>query len=252
MRYACLLLLLSCTLSLALCGLANADSVTLSWAPPEGPVAGYKIYYGTKSRSYDYDVDIGNHTSCNVSGLQKGRTYYFAARAYGTDGVKSNYTKELAYSAPVMNTEDVKLWYEAEEGDLYNTFVVPEDSTASDGKFVWTPNGKGNYWRPSRQAGYAEYVFDAPVAGQYVFWGKVLATDIYNNSFFVFVDGDAYALWDTRRSKAWIWDQVSNRGGDNPVTFYLEAGEHTLTIKQREDGTKIDRILITNDLNFLP
>lgn len=30
----------------------------------------------------------------------------------------------------------------------------------------------------------------------------------------------------------------------------LEAGEHTLIIKQRKDGTKIDRILITDDMEY--
>jgi hypothetical protein len=38
------------------------------------------------------------------------------------------------------------------------------------------------------------------------------------------------------------------------TVFYLdlEAEEHTLTIKQREDGTKIDRILVTNDMEYVP
>ena len=252
MRYAFLLLLLSWALSLAPCAVANAESVTLQWESPDGPVAGYKIYYGSKSRKYDYKIDIGNHTSCTISGLQKGKTYYFAASAYAIDGNKSGFSKEIAYTVPVSNPKVVKLWYEAEEGDIYKTFVASADRTASEGQFVWAPNGKGDYLQPSNKAGYAEYVFDAPVAGKYVIWAKVLAADFNHNSFFIFLNGRAYALWDTRVSRAWIWDQVSNRGGNDPVTFYLEAGEHTLTIKQREAGAKIDRILITNDVNFLP
>ena len=38
----------------------------------------------------------------------------------------------------------------------------------------------------------------------------------------------------------------------DPVTYYLEAGQHTLKVKQREDGTKLDRILITDDMQFVP
>ena len=54
------------------------------------------------------------------------------------------------------------------------------------------------------------------------------------------------------KSKEWIWDQVGDRKVSDPVIYYLEPGEHSLIIKQREDGTKIDRILITNDLEFVP
>ena len=34
--------------------------------------------------------------------------------------------------------------------------------------------------------------------------------------------------------------------------YYLEAGDHLLIIKQREDGTKLDQILITGDMYFIP
>ena len=32
--------------------------------------------------------------------------------------------------------------------------------------------------------------------------------------------------------------------------YWLEAGFHSLTIQQREDGIKLDNIVITNDLNL--
>ena len=36
------------------------------------------------------------------------------------------------------------------------------------------------------------------------------------------------------------------------MIYTLSAGEHVLMIKHREDGTKLDRLLITNDLSFVP
>jgi hypothetical protein len=50
-------------------------------------------------------------------------------------------------------------------------------------------------------------------------------------------------------SPSWVWDQAAS---DTTPVFFLEAGVHTLTIKQRESGTKIDRILVTNDLEYVP
>jgi hypothetical protein len=80
----------------------------------------------------------------------------------------------------------------------------------------------------------------------------VFAINTGADSFFVSIDGGDYALWDTKRAETWVWDQVSNRNVANLVIYYLEAGEHTLIIKQREDGTKIDSILITKDLEYAP
>jgi hypothetical protein len=40
------------------------------------------------------------------------------------------------------------------------------------------------------------------------------------------------------------------RDATDPQRYWLEAGSHFLTIKQRDDGTKLDAIVITNDLNL--
>jgi hypothetical protein len=47
----------------------------------------------------------------------------------------------------------------------------------------------------------------------------------------------------------WVWDQVAS---ETAPVFFLEAGEHTLTITQQEAGAKIDRFLVTNDVDFVP
>jgi hypothetical protein len=84
---------------------ANAATVTLAWAKNSEPdIAGYKMHYGTTSGSYDYSVDVGNYTSCTISGLQEGTTYYFAATAYDTDNFESNLSEEFAYKIPAEDS----------------------------------------------------------------------------------------------------------------------------------------------------
>ena len=91
-----------------------------------------------------------------------------------------------------------------------------------------------------------------PASGNYRIWGRIKAADTNDNSFFVSIDGTNEALWDTPVSSTWRWDPVSDRDGDDPVIYFLQAGEHSLMIERREDGAKIDKILITNDPGYSP
>ena len=66
---------------------AAGVSKTLSWSPvPDPSVQGYKLYWGTMSRQYDSQVDVGPNASYTLNGLQSGTTYYFAVSAYNVDG----------------------------------------------------------------------------------------------------------------------------------------------------------------------
>jgi hypothetical protein len=95
MRYALLPLLI------ALCSIplpdADAAQIELTWEPSPGSVTGYNVHYGSSSANYDHSVDVGNNTSCTISGLQEGKTYYFAATAYNAVE-ESNFSEELVYT----------------------------------------------------------------------------------------------------------------------------------------------------------
>jgi hypothetical protein len=87
-------------LSLIICiTSAYAAQVTLGWSPGTEPdLTGYKVYYGTASRNYTQSVDINNRTvtSCTITNLTEGQTYYFAATAYNTSLVESPYSAEVS------------------------------------------------------------------------------------------------------------------------------------------------------------
>ena len=63
------------------------------------------------------------------------------------------------------------------------------------------------------------------------------------------VDTNYIVLLASRSPQIWVWDQAM---GDTIPILFLNAGTHTLRIQQRESGTKLDRLLITNDLEFTP
>ena len=80
---------------------ACALHITLAWDSNDEPgLAGYIVFYGTQSRYYDYDVDVGNHNSVTISGLAEDVTYYFAVTAYDTEGNESNFSQEIVFPRP--------------------------------------------------------------------------------------------------------------------------------------------------------
>lgn len=83
------------------CQIALTAQVTLEWDSNTEPgLAGYKIYYGTSSGSYDAVVDVGNWTSCTIASLEEGKTYFFAATAYDLTGNESNFSEEVYTTLP--------------------------------------------------------------------------------------------------------------------------------------------------------
>jgi hypothetical protein len=141
---------------------------------------------------------------------------------------------------------------EAEHTDTRGeTFEVAYNPRASQGQFIHTPNGTGDRYNPSATTG-AVYALSIIEPGTYVLWGKVHARDGADNSFFVQMDGGVNNLWEFEPSATWHWDAVNNRGKADPVKFILTEGIHTITLKVREDGAKLDSMLLTNDLSFVP
>ena len=77
------------------------QSVTLAWDQSTDPnVAGYNVYYGVACHTYTNIIDVGKATNATISGLAEGTTYYFAATAYNTLGLESDYSGEVAFSVP--------------------------------------------------------------------------------------------------------------------------------------------------------
>jgi hypothetical protein len=58
-------------------------------------------------------------------------------------------------------------------------------------------------------------------------------------------------------STAWQWTLVNGRAGSTPLTlnprlFTLSTGTHTLTFAGREPYTRLDQVIVTNDLTYVP
>ncbi len=90
----CRVIIVSC--ALLSCMTARAADITLLWdANSETNLSGYKVYYGTASRTYLAPIVLGKQTSYTITGLAAG-TYYFAVTAFDTTGSESDFSNEVS------------------------------------------------------------------------------------------------------------------------------------------------------------
>ncbi len=76
---------------------AFPGALFVSWdANTETDLAGYKIYYGTQSATYNSSVDVGNTTSYILDNLVEGQTYYIVLTAYDQSGNESVPSNEVS------------------------------------------------------------------------------------------------------------------------------------------------------------
>ncbi|MEN9580828.1 MAG: hypothetical protein RJA70_3837 [Pseudomonadota bacterium] len=145
-------------------------------------------------------------------------------------------------------------WFEAELGSPSSPLRVTNDMTASAGRFLEvTPGNNSAGSAPNN--GRATYSFTATSAGTFRLWGRTITPSVSDDSFWVQVDNGTWAKWNLiPRATTWAWDDVhhDNNGSLTQLTFALTAGAHTIKVAYREDGTKLDRLMITNDLAFVP
>jgi hypothetical protein len=95
--------------------------ILLSWDPPTAKadgspltdIAGYKIHYGQRSRTYAFTNIVGNQTSAGIAGLIPGRTYFFAVTAYDSMGNESRLSDEVSRVAPLTVSQTPMLMQDA-------------------------------------------------------------------------------------------------------------------------------------------
>ncbi|MGQ9663088.1 MAG: hypothetical protein ACUVWX_12235 [Kiritimatiellia bacterium] len=121
----------------------------------------------------------------------------------------------------------------------------PEVAEASSGSCLAIPQGKGN---PPEVGGEALFRFEVMKEGQYALWARVWWNDECGNSATMIIDeGKPFTFGQDSTFKCWHWVRAPR-----VKELYLKTGQHTLTIKNREDGIRLDQILFCLNPRFVP
>ncbi len=194
-------------------------------------------------------IDLSNVTQFSIGFERTG--------ASGGSGTVLIDDIRLYGSAPSMASEEI--WLEAEAattlGPSWRTY---DDAGSSGGRHIGSEDGDGDDNNdPSGAEWVATYNFRVS-GGVYKILARIITSP--GNSFWVRIPnatspqitrGDGWVNTNPMDAgDTWHWDEIHNdQQDDNVVYFTLSAGQQTLEIAKREDGAKLDAILITDQLD---
>ncbi|WP_419194230.1 SdrD B-like domain-containing protein [Novipirellula herctigrandis] len=180
---------------------------------------------GWHQNAVTFDLDAGVHTM------------QLRVREDGTRLDKFQVSK-LATTTIVIDAAD----FDSKRGD----WKIELDDDGNE--FLVAANGTGTHYNSPSYADELTYDFTLDQGGLFAIHALVSAANNRDNSFWVAIDDGHWVEWHlTVTGDQWQWQTVSDGAGHDQVGFELDAGDHTLRIKVREDGTKLDKIVISND-----
>jgi hypothetical protein len=140
----------------------------------------------------------------------------------------------------------VTLNLEAESGMLTDPMAIQSAPNASGGQFVISPQGSGDNFDDTTRGGPGQVSlsFDIPQGGLYAMWARTIAPSGGSDSFYVTSGSALIQEWTVPLSAGWQWNKVAE--------VFVGAGPFDTKFRQREDGTWLDKVLLTNDLSFVP
>ena len=151
---------------------------------------------------------------------------------------------------PIRTMADTTLCFEAEDVKELKAPVKivevtdkVEAAKVSGGKIIEIEQGAGD---GSKVGGSAKYKINLKEQGTYYFWARCWWLDSCGNSFGMKIgDKPEFIMGNDGTYKSWHWVKAK-------ISLMLEKGVYDLEIDNREDGIKIDQILITSDRKLIP
>ncbi len=140
-------------------------------------------------------------------------------------------------------------YMEAECATIGSNWTTVVDATASNGNHVvYTGTGSNDNPPVDIADNYVRFTFDVTTSGVYEVYARVdTDNDGGNDSFWVRVDGGSFVQFNTiNGADGFLWEQVFDSQNGNALQSYdLDIGTHTVDFAYRENGTKLDQVLIS-------
>ncbi len=136
--------------------------------------------------------------------------------------------------------------------------ILPDTRTNHDEALI---PGENFTDKPGEMA-ILSYPIYVTTPGRYYVWARAYSTGTEDNGMHIGLNGDwpesGQRLQFCKGKFAWTWSSQQRRPDNHcgdPTTLWIDIdkpGQHMLTVSMREDGTEIDKFILTQDKNYTP
>lgn len=131
------------------------------------------------------------------------------------------------------------VWLESECGEVGENWDILTDAQASNGYYVTVKSGTESLDNaPTGSENRIVIPFSLDTRGSFSLYGRLNCPTYDDDSFWIQVDAGAFSMHNGLVTSGWEWIEFND--------YTLTEGEHTLTVGYREDGAKMDKIVILN------
>jgi hypothetical protein len=180
--------------------------------------------------------------SVTLSGLNAATVYEYHVMSTDAAGNTGTSTPDGTLTTKSFNYVTI----EAESGTLSSPMVFHNDfdtPLAFNGNYIWTPSGTGTNTN-GNPTGKATYAVTLANSGTYTLWVRMYAATANNDSFWQSLDSGTKTPLTAGNLGVWAW----TRG----ASFTVTAGSHSLVLGHRDEQTRADQIILTDDAAFVP
>jgi lysophospholipase L1-like esterase len=137
--------------------------------------------------------------------------------------------------------EGQTIYYEPECATVGGNWNINEDAGASGGYYVTVrPDIESVGEAPSTSDDHIYINFSAERDSTYYLFARLNCPTYDDDSFWIKMDNGSFDMKNGLVTSGWAWVSLGS--------YVLSAGEHTLTIAYRENGAKMDKISISNNI----
>ncbi len=131
--------------------------------------------------------------------------------------------------------------------------AVGADPGAAGGQYIYSTvsdtgwDGKGN----PPPTGEANFSVTVPHDGNYAIWAHLWYANVNANSYWLIVDNQTAIRVGNEDEgyRQWKWVGWRDDSPSNRIWVPLTAGSHTIRMVGREAGTRLDRVVVTDNGN---
>jgi hypothetical protein len=221
-----------------------STTATITWTTNEasdGQVFFRKLGDSTYQQTA-IDATLVTSHSTGLTGLSDSTTYEYYVRSADSAGNAATSTPIKTFVTTANGFTYLR--FETEGGTLVAPMrSVSGASGAFGSAYIDTPSGTptGSATAP---AGTATLGVNVPTSGSWRLWVRMYGPDATSDSMYESINSATRQLIVASATGQWVW--VSGR------TYTLTAGLVSLELGGRDDQARADRVILTDDLTFVP